>query len=208
MSIPVRRSPAPRGARTHGPITTAGASGREACRPPMRSRCARCTRWLDRSCSTPGTRSSRLPIGCPAACRAPPGRGSAGRSRGPRGIGAGHPALGMEDRGTGAPARSRNGAGRLRVAPRRPRQPRLRRSRRERRSSARGGSAPARPLAEPVSQVLVDEFQDVDAAQLRLVRLLAAPEDNLFVVGPMPSPECKSDRILTMLRVVEGWTLG
>ena len=29
----------------------------------------------------------------------------------------------------------------------------------------------------------VDEFQDVDAAQLRLVRLLAAPEDNLFVVG-------------------------
>ncbi len=32
-------------------------------------------------------------------------------------------------------------------------------------------------------QVLVDEFQDVDAAQLRLVRLLAAPEDNLFVVG-------------------------
>jgi DNA helicase II / ATP-dependent DNA helicase PcrA len=31
--------------------------------------------------------------------------------------------------------------------------------------------------------VCVDEFQDVDAAQLRLVRLLAAPEDNLFVVG-------------------------
>jgi DNA helicase-2/ATP-dependent DNA helicase PcrA len=33
------------------------------------------------------------------------------------------------------------------------------------------------------SHVLVDEFQDVDAAQLRLVRILAAPEDNLFVVG-------------------------
>lgn len=33
------------------------------------------------------------------------------------------------------------------------------------------------------AHVLVDEFQDVDAAQLRLVRLLAAPEDNLFVVG-------------------------
>ena len=33
------------------------------------------------------------------------------------------------------------------------------------------------------SHVCVDEFQDVDAAQLRLVRLLAAPEDNLFVVG-------------------------
>jgi len=31
--------------------------------------------------------------------------------------------------------------------------------------------------------VCVDEFQDVDAAQLRLVRVLAAPEDNLFVVG-------------------------
>ena len=31
--------------------------------------------------------------------------------------------------------------------------------------------------------VCVDEFQDVDAAQLRLVELLAAPEDNLFVVG-------------------------
>lgn len=31
--------------------------------------------------------------------------------------------------------------------------------------------------------VCVDEFQDVDAAQLRLVRILAAPEDNLFVVG-------------------------
>ncbi len=33
------------------------------------------------------------------------------------------------------------------------------------------------------SHVCVDEFQDVDAAQLRLVRLLATPEDNLFVVG-------------------------
>jgi superfamily I DNA/RNA helicase len=33
------------------------------------------------------------------------------------------------------------------------------------------------------SHLCVDEFQDVDAAQLRLVRLLAAPEDNLLVVG-------------------------
>jgi DNA helicase II / ATP-dependent DNA helicase PcrA len=33
------------------------------------------------------------------------------------------------------------------------------------------------------AHVCVDEFQDVDAAQLRLVRLLAAPQDNLFVVG-------------------------
>jgi ATP-dependent DNA helicase UvrD/PcrA len=33
------------------------------------------------------------------------------------------------------------------------------------------------------SHVCVDEFQDVDAAQLRLVRVLGAPENNLFVVG-------------------------
>jgi hypothetical protein len=38
------------------------------------------------------------------------------------------------------------------------------------------------------SHVLVDEFQDVDAAQLRLVRLLAAPEDNLFVVRDDDQP--------------------
>src|SRR6187549_552646 len=36
---------------------------------------------------------------------------------------------------------------------------------------------------ERFAHVCVDEFQDVDAAQLRLVRLLAAPENNLFVVG-------------------------
>jgi DNA helicase-2/ATP-dependent DNA helicase PcrA len=33
------------------------------------------------------------------------------------------------------------------------------------------------------SHLAVDEFQDVDAAQLRLVQLLAEPEQNLFVVG-------------------------
>ncbi|MEP7040293.1 MAG: ATP-dependent helicase [Chloroflexota bacterium] len=33
------------------------------------------------------------------------------------------------------------------------------------------------------SHVAVDEFQDVDAAQLRMVRILAEPEQNLFVVG-------------------------
>jgi DNA helicase-2/ATP-dependent DNA helicase PcrA len=33
------------------------------------------------------------------------------------------------------------------------------------------------------SHLAVDEFQDVDAAQLRLVRVLAEPEQNLFVVG-------------------------
>ncbi len=38
------------------------------------------------------------------------------------------------------------------------------------------------------SHVCVDEFQDVDAAQLRLVSLLAAPEDNLFVVGDDDQP--------------------
>jgi DNA helicase-2/ATP-dependent DNA helicase PcrA len=31
--------------------------------------------------------------------------------------------------------------------------------------------------------ICVDEFQDVDAAQLRLVRIIAEPEQNLFVVG-------------------------
>jgi superfamily I DNA/RNA helicase len=38
------------------------------------------------------------------------------------------------------------------------------------------------------SHLCVDEFQDVDAAQLRLVKLLAAPEDNLFVVGDDDQP--------------------
>ena len=33
------------------------------------------------------------------------------------------------------------------------------------------------------SHLFVDEFQDVDAAQLRLVRILAEPQQNLFVVG-------------------------
>ncbi|HEX6139204.1 MAG TPA: ATP-dependent helicase [Candidatus Limnocylindria bacterium] len=33
------------------------------------------------------------------------------------------------------------------------------------------------------SHVCVDEFQDVDAAQLRLIRILAEPQRNLFVVG-------------------------
>ncbi len=33
------------------------------------------------------------------------------------------------------------------------------------------------------THLAVDEFQDVDAAQLRLVRILAEPERNLFVVG-------------------------
>ena len=33
------------------------------------------------------------------------------------------------------------------------------------------------------SHLAVDEFQDVDAAQLRMVRILAEPEQNLFVVG-------------------------
>jgi DNA helicase-2/ATP-dependent DNA helicase PcrA len=38
------------------------------------------------------------------------------------------------------------------------------------------------------SHLCVDEFQDVDPAQLSLVRLLAAPEDNLFVVGDDDQP--------------------
>ncbi len=38
------------------------------------------------------------------------------------------------------------------------------------------------------SHLCVDEFPDVDAAPLRLVRLLAAPEGNLFVVGDDDQP--------------------
>jgi superfamily I DNA/RNA helicase len=38
------------------------------------------------------------------------------------------------------------------------------------------------------SHLCVDEFQDVDAAQFRLVKLLAAPENNLFVVGDDDQP--------------------
>jgi superfamily I DNA/RNA helicase len=38
------------------------------------------------------------------------------------------------------------------------------------------------------SHLCVDEFQDVDAAQLRLVRILAEPEQNLFVVGDDDQP--------------------
>jgi DNA helicase-2/ATP-dependent DNA helicase PcrA len=38
------------------------------------------------------------------------------------------------------------------------------------------------------NHLLVDEFQDVDAAQLRLVRALAEPERNLFVVGDDDQP--------------------
>jgi len=36
--------------------------------------------------------------------------------------------------------------------------------------------------------VLVDEFQDVDATQVELVGLLAAPKRNLFVVGDDDQP--------------------
>lgn len=31
--------------------------------------------------------------------------------------------------------------------------------------------------------ILVDEFQDVNQAQYDVIRMLAAPEDNLFIVG-------------------------
>ena len=31
--------------------------------------------------------------------------------------------------------------------------------------------------------ILVDEFQDINALQYKLLRMLAAPEDNLFIVG-------------------------
>ena len=31
--------------------------------------------------------------------------------------------------------------------------------------------------------ILVDEFQDINQLQYDIVRMLAAPEDNLFIVG-------------------------
>ena len=31
--------------------------------------------------------------------------------------------------------------------------------------------------------ILVDEFQDINQAQYEVIRLLAAPENNLFIVG-------------------------
>jgi len=43
--------------------------------------------------------------------------------------------------------------------------------------------------------VPVDEFQDVDAAQLRLVRLLAAPQDNLVVIGDDDQPVIQRSHI-------------
>ena len=36
---------------------------------------------------------------------------------------------------------------------------------------------------EKFQYILVDEFQDVNQAQYDVVRMLAAPQDNLFVVG-------------------------
>jgi DNA helicase-2/ATP-dependent DNA helicase PcrA len=46
-----------------------------------------------------------------------------------------------------------------------------------------GRAALRRSWQARFAHVCVDEFQDVDAAQLRLVRILAEPERNLFVVG-------------------------
>jgi DNA helicase-2/ATP-dependent DNA helicase PcrA len=43
-------------------------------------------------------------------------------------------------------------------------------------------------VAGSVQPPRVDEFQDVDAAQLRLVRILAEPQRNLFVVGDDDQP--------------------
>ncbi len=38
-------------------------------------------------------------------------------------------------------------------------------------------------MAGKIQYILVDEFQDVNQAQYDVVRMLAAPQDNLFVVG-------------------------
>jgi len=53
-----------------------------------------------------------------------------------------------------------------------------------RRLRPKGADPPLRERWQgPYSHLLVDELQDVDAAQLRLVRILAEPERNLVVVG-------------------------
>jgi superfamily I DNA/RNA helicase len=44
------------------------------------------------------------------------------------------------------------------------------------------------PWQARFSHLCVDEFQDVDAARLRLIRVLGAPENNLFVVGDDDQP--------------------
>ena len=38
-------------------------------------------------------------------------------------------------------------------------------------------------MAEKVSVILIDEFQDINKIQFDIVKMLAAPENNLFVVG-------------------------
>lgn len=38
-------------------------------------------------------------------------------------------------------------------------------------------------MAAEIRYVLVDEFQDINRIQYDIVRMLAAPEDNLFIVG-------------------------
>src|SRR5450759_3140140 len=53
-----------------------------------------------------------------------------------------------------------------------------------RRLRPKGADPPLRERWQgPYSHLLVDELQDVDAAQLRLVRILAEPQRNLVVVG-------------------------
>ena len=40
--------------------------------------------------------------------------------------------------------------------------------------------------------ILIDEFQDINKIQFDIVKMLAAPENNLFVVGMMTSPSIVS----------------
>ena len=40
---------------------------------------------------------------------------------------------------------------------------------------------------EKYHYVLVDEFQDINQVQYDVIRMLAAPENNLFIVGMMTS---------------------
>ena len=36
--------------------------------------------------------------------------------------------------------------------------------------------------------ILVDEFQDINSLQYKILQMLAAPVNNLFIVGMMTSP--------------------
>ena len=131
-----------------------------------------------------GEGSNILADRLPAPPRRPPPAchgGSIGPAAG--GFAARHVALGLEGGGSRAPGRCGGRPADLQGAAAGARRARLRRPRGPGGRPARTDPALRLRWQSRFEHVCVDEFQDVDAAQLRLVRLLAAPQDNLFVVG-------------------------